>query len=425
MEPNQNDNLKYKKIAITAIVVVFVSILLVVIFTNLPGFFAMLHQLGNILSPLIFGIVIAFLLNPLVRFFERWVKPQLQKNKKLKQETVNKLSRAGGCLFALIIAALIIYAFCAMLLPQIYDSLKRIVENANDYYRSIETWVTNLLEDNDQISSYVETGIKKVYDFVNNWIETTFFSDVQKLLTTLTSSVISVVSSFANFFIGLVAAIYILYSKDSFQTYAKKITVALFQKGAANHLFKLGRRINRTFNGFLIGKIIDSMIIGVLCYIGCLIFRMPFPALLATVIGVTNIIPFFGPAIGLIPTAFLVLLINPLQALYYLIFVLILQQIDGNVIGPKILGNTVGISGFWVLVSITVAAGLFGFAGMILGVPVFAVLSEEAKDLINFLLRKKQHTTLSEPYYAIKKVEDLEQPAQEETASEAEQTPTT
>ena len=113
MEPNQNDNLKYKKIAITAIVVVFVSILLVVIFTNLPGFFAMLHQLGNILSPLIFGIVIAFLLNPLVRFFERWVKPQLQKNKKLKQETVNKLSRAGGCLLALIIAALIIYAFCA------------------------------------------------------------------------------------------------------------------------------------------------------------------------------------------------------------------------------------------------------------------------------------------------------------------------
>ena len=300
------------------------------------------------------------------------------------------------------------------------------MDNAETYYTSIDRWVTNILEDNPEIQSYVDSALGKIYDFINNWITTTFLQDVQKLLTTLTSSVVAFVKGFMNFLIGFVASIYILWSKETFQAQSKKIIVALLSPKGADHVFYLGRNIYRVFNGFVIGKIVDSAIIGVLCYIGILILKMPYPALIATVIGVTNVIPFFGPIIGLVPCAFLILLVNPLQAFYFVIFILVLQQVDGNVIGPKILGNTVGISGFWVLISITIAAGIFGFAGMLLGVPVFAVIYLIISDIVNSALRKKQKTTITDEYYDIREVSDLDRKAEaaRQAAAEAADTPT-
>ena len=312
-------------------------------------------------------------------------------------------------------AVLILYAFFSMLLPQLYESVVGIVDNAETYYTSIDRWVTNILEDNPEIQSYVDSALGKIYDFINNWITTTFLQDVQKLLTTLTSSVVAFVKGFMNFLIGFVASIYILWSKETFQAQSKKIIVALLSPKGADHVFYLGRNIYRVFNGFVIGKIVDSAIIGVLCYIGILILKMPYPALIATVIGVTNVIPFFGPIIGLVPCAFLILLVNPLQAFYFVIFILVLQQVDGNVIGPKILGNTVGISGFWVLASITIAASLFGFAGMILGVPVFAIIYLLISDSVNNKLRKKNLTTDTTAYGPISEVAEL--PEQDRTAA--------
>ncbi len=413
----EHEDRKYIKVGLTALAVIFISILLVVIFTNLPGFFAMLQALGAILEPLIFGVVIAFLLNPIVKFFDTRLVPLLEKHTKWKPAAIRHLSRAAGVVAALIVAALIVYAFFSMLLPQLYDSVVGIVNHAEDYYKSIDRWVTNILEDNPEFRSYVDTALNKIYDFVNNWITTTFLQDVQKLLTTLTSSVVSVVKSLMNLLIGLVASVYILWSKDTFHAQAKKITVALFPEKRADHLFYLGRNIYRVFNGFVIGKIVDSAIIGALCYIGLLVLKMPYPTLVATVIGVTNVIPFFGPIIGLVPCAFLILLVNPLQAFYFVIFILVLQQIDGNVIGPKILGNTIGISGFWVLASITIAASLFGFAGMILGVPVFAIIYLLISDSVNNKLRKKQLTTDTNAYCGIDTVADLpkEGPAEQDT----------
>ena len=299
-----------------------------------------------------------------------------------------------------------------MLLPQLYESVMGIVASAEDYYRSIETWANKLLQDNPEIQSYVEAALDEVYNFLRNWVSTSLLSDMQKLLSTLTTSVIAVVKSVANLLIGLVASIYMLWSKDLFQAQAKKLIVAVFRPSAADHLFYLGRETNKIFNGFVIGKIIDSAIIGILCYFGMLILKLPYPILVATVIGITNVIPFFGPIIGAVPCAFLILLVNPLQCFYFVIFVICLQQLDGNVIGPKILGNTVGISGFWVLVSITVAAGLFGFAGMLLGVPVFAIIYLLISDAINLSLKKKGDTTKTDAYYSIEKVSDLQAPAQ-------------
>ena len=404
----RDSNKRYFKWGLTALVVIFISILLVVIFTNLPGFFALLTSIGKILSPLISGVVIAFLLNPLVNFVDCRLGPLLQK--KLKVQTAKNLSRAAGIVMALIVAGFLVYGFFAMLLPQLYESVMSIVDNAGTYFNSIETWATNVLEDNPDIQGYVDKGLEQLRGFIENWVKTTFLSDMSKLVTTVSTSVIAVVKSLTNFIIGLVASIYMLWSKDTFRAQTKKIMVATMRPSAADRLLALGRNAYRIFNGFIIGKLIDSAIIGVLCYIGCEILKMPFTALVATIVGVTNVIPFFGPIIGAVPSAFLILLVDPLKAFYFVIFVIVLQQLDGNVIGPKILGNTVGISGFWVLASITIAASIFGFAGMLLGVPVFALIYVLISDGVNARLRKKQHSTVTEDYRDIQTVEDLVMP---------------
>lgn len=404
---NEHRDKPYFKWGFTALAVIFISILLVVIFTNLPGFFALLNEIGTIFEPLIFGVVFAFLLNPIVRFIDSRLQPLLSRKTKMKPMLVKNLSRAVGIFTAVVFAGLILYAFFSMLLPQLYESVAGIVDNAETYYTSINHWLTNILEDNLEIQHYVDAALSKLYNFINNWFTTTFLEDVQKLLTTLTTSVVGIVKSLLNLLIGAVASIYILWSKETFQAQGKKIIVALFSPKGADHVFYLGRNIYRVFNGFVIGKIVDSAIIGVLCYIGILILKMPYPALVATVVGVTNVIPFFGPIIGLVPCAFLILLVNPLQSFYFVIFILILQQIDGNVIGPKILGNTIGISGFWVLASITVAASIFGFAGMILGVPAFAILYLLISDAVNNRLRKKNLPTDTQTYCSINEVAEL------------------
>ena len=383
----------YWKWGLTALAVICISVVLVVIFTDLPGFFGVLRGLEAILEPLILGAVFAFLLNPIVRFVDTRLGPLLERKTKWKAQAVRNVSRGAGVVTAVIVAALILYAFFSMLLPQLYESVVGIVDNAENYYTSIDRWVTNVLEDNPEIQGYVDSALGKIYEFINNWITTTFLQDVQKLLTTVTTSVVAVVKSLMNILIGLVASVYILWSKETFQAQGKKIIVAAFSRKGADHIFYLGRNIYRVFNGFVIGKIVDSAIIGVLCYIGILILKMPYPALIATVIGVTNVIPFFGPIIGLVPCAFLILLVNPLQAFYFVIFILVLQQVDGNVIGPKILGNTVGISGFWV--------------------PVFAILYLLISDSVNEKLRKKSLTTDTRAYRDIQTVDEL--PKTEET----------
>lgn len=413
---------RYFKWGLTALTVIFISILLVVIFTNLPGFFALLGSIGKILSPLVSGIVIAFLLNPIFNFVDLRLRPLLRK-RGMKEKKARTFSRAVALVFAFLFGTFIVYAFFAMLVPQLYESVMSIVESAPEYYQSLEKWAVNILEGNPEIRTYVEKALETIQTYVQNWVKTSFLSDVQKLLATLTTSVMAVVKSITNFIIGLVASIYILWSKDTFQAQAKKMVVAAFKPAAADHLLDLGSSINRIFSGFIIGKIIDSAIIGVLCYICMTLMKMPYTALIATIVGVTNVIPVFGPFIGAVPSALIILLVDPLQAFYFVIFIIVLQQVDGNVIGPKILGNTVGISGFWVLISITVAASIFGFAGMLLGVPVFAVIYLIISDIVNSALRRKNKTTVTDDYYGIREVADLDRQTQQPAAEAPKEEP--
>ena len=248
--------------------------------------------------------------------------------------------------------------------------------------------------------------LEDIYELSEKWLKNL---DLESAFVSITSGVYNVVKEILNILIGFVASVYMLLSKDTFHAQLKKMAVAFFPEARCDRLLDVCRRTNKIFSGFIVGKLIDSLIIGVLCYFGMLILKLPYPVLIATIIGVTNIIPFFGPIFGLVPSALLILLINPWQCLYFVIFVLCLQQFDGNILGPHILGDSVGLSSFWILVSITVAGGIFGFSGMVLGVPNFAVFYSLFSDLVNRRLIQKGKTLKTMRYGKIKRVQDLNQ----------------
>ena len=397
---------KLFQIGMMVLIVVLISLCLLAVVLNLEGTGRILNTIGDVFSPIVLGVVFAYLMNPLMNFMNRRLMPFFLK-KKMEQRRAYKLSRALSVIFAVACTVILLYEFFAMLVPQLYESIAGIVNNFTDYYASIERLITRFLADNPAIQDYAMELFSDGFAMITNWITNGLLPNIETILTGLTSSVMSVVGAALDILIGFCAAIYMLASKDLFIAQSKKLVVALCKEQTANHVFDLGRRIHKVFSGFIIGKILDSMIIGILCYLGMLILKLPYPALIATVIGVTNVIPFFGPFIGAIPCTFLILLVNPLQALYFALFVFGLQQLDGNVIGPRILGDTIGISGFWVLVSITVAGGLFGFAGMLLGVPVFAVLYMLVDDFVIYRLKKKGKPVETPKYYDIQNVEDL------------------
>jgi len=398
---------KYFHLGAMLLGVVTISTVLLAIVLNLEAVGQILGTVGDVFSPLIIGLVLAYLMNPLMNFLDRRLKPFLLK-RKMKEEKAHKLSRAVSLIFAVLVSLILVYEFCALLLPQLYESILGIVNNFSNYYNKVQTWVLAFLADNPTMQSYADDLMQSAFSFLESWATSGLLPSIETIVTGLTSSVMTVVGGAFDLLIGLCAAVYMLASRDLFLAQSKKIVVALCKDRTADHVLDLGRRIHKVFSGFIVGKILDSMIMGVLCYIGMLLLKLPYPALIATVVGVTNVIPFFGPFIGAIPSAFLILLVNPLQAVYFGLFILALQQLDGNVIGPHILGDTIGISGFWVLVSITVAGGLFGFAGMVLGVPVFAVLYMLVTDFINGKLKNKGMTTNTTQYQTIQTVEELE-----------------
>lgn len=373
---------------------------------NLPMLSGQANKLTQVVSSVLYGLVYAYLLNPFVRWVDKLLLPRLQKTK-LQGDKARRLSRLVGILFAFCMAGLFIYLLIKLIVPQVGASIMGIAKQLPDYYASIEKFVGRLVEDNPQIVQYVNIALENGYGHLENFIQNDLVGRMQSLLLTLTSSVYSVLRELINMVIGIVVAIYALWAKDRFLSQAKKLTVALWSPDRADRLMEQARKVDKIFNGFIIGKIIDSLIIGVLCYIGVSILKLPYAVLVSTIVGVTNVIPYFSPIIGAIPCTLLILLNSPLQGLYFVIFVLVLQQIDGNIIGPKILGDNVGISGFWILVSITVGGGLFGFPGMLLGVPVFATLYMLISDYTERALRKQGKPIQTKAYFSIRQVADL------------------
>lgn len=347
-----------------------------------------IYKVVDVLKPILYGLVIAYLLNPIVKQVDKWLIPLLEKH--MSEKKARQTSRAVGVLAAIILLIALIIALCNMLIPELYKSIRDMVYTLPGQISDVVSRISKLQKDDSPTGIMIQNFIEQGSAALQNFIKQDLLTKVNEVMSNLTFGVINFVSEIVNFLIGLIVSIYILFSKETFSAQCKKIVYAVFRTDHANMLLHLTKKSNEIFGGFIIGKIIDSMIIGVLCFFGLTLLKMPYILLISVIVGVTNVIPFFGPYIGAIPSAILILLNDPIKGVYFLIFILALQQLDGNVIGPKILGNSTGLSAFWVVFSILLGGGLFGFVGMVMGVPTFAVIYYIVTMLINHQLEKKK-----------------------------------
>ncbi|MCR5626780.1 MAG: AI-2E family transporter [Lachnospiraceae bacterium] len=352
---------------------------------------ALFATLIRVLSPVIYGFVMAYLMNPILNFYEKKTIPALFIRLKLDTKKIKrkKMIRNISVLLTLASALIVIGIFFQIIIPAIAQSIRDIATKFPSYVDNFTIWVEAIFNDNPDIEKILGKYIGDSDEYLTGFLSDTLLPNMNNILKSLSNSVFSIAKVAWNLVIGLIISIYVMSNRELFGAQAKKMIYAYNTPTRAKAIIDEVSFIHKTFSGFIGGKIIDSVIIGILCFIVTSIIGTPYSALVSLLVGVTNIIPFFGPFLGAVPSAILILLVNPMQCLYFLIVILILQQLDGNVIGPKILGDSTGLSSFWVIFSITLAGGLFGVLGMFLGVPIFAVIYAEIKKRVNKRLISK------------------------------------
>lgn len=338
-------------------------------------------RMAAILIPFIYGGIMAYMLRMPCNFFEkhlkRWLPPKLKKR-----------SEGLAVLLSLLSAFLILYLLFSMVVPQMAASIATVVAELPAAGEKAAKWLETALADNEIMENYLQTVIEAVNMKFQNWAETDLLPMLTNMVNGFASTVSTVVTLFFNLFIGVVVSIYILGSRKQFARQSKAVLYSIFKPKWADYIMDEISYADRMFVGFFSGKILDSAIIGVICYVCCLIFGFPNAMLVSVIVGVTNIIPYFGPYIGAVPSALLILIVDPMKCIWFIVFIIVLQQFDGNILGPRLLANSTGLSGFWVLFSVTVFSGLFGFAGILVGVPVFAVIYDLIRKLVIHGLKK-------------------------------------
>ncbi len=411
---------KYIYAGVTAVLVIAVSLMIGFLFLERQSVFAFLGKILEILSPVMIGAVLAFLLAPVYNFcYDKtvaWFGTSPKKEKKAKS-----LGKLLGTVASVIFLAVVIVSLFYLIIPQLYSSIVTIINNMSVYVQNISDWLRGIFENNPPLEEAVLNAYQQVVNALQKWANTNLipnledlesfnFENLEKIVGGVSSgvlgSVLGIVNLVKNLFIGVIVMVYLLNIKDTLAAQGKKIIYAFLPLRAANETVEEFRYIHRVFSGFIIGKIIDSLIIGIICYVLMVLLKLPFELLISVIVGVTNVIPFFGPFIGAIPSAILVFLISPVQCLYFVGLILVLQQFDGNILGPKILGNSTGLSSFWVLFSILLFGGLFGFAGMILAVPVTAVIFDLFAKLQYHYLRKKDLSPDTRDYEDLKRIDE-------------------
>ncbi len=403
-------NNKYFRWGITAFLVIVSGTLFYYLVFHASQIKAGLNKIADILMPVVCGAAIAYLLTPVLNFTERHILLPLCKKLGLREsKRRNAAVRCVGIIITACLFLALIYFLMYMLLSQIVPSVQNIAAQFDSYSNNFIKWLNRVLEDNPELGRRLIKTVNNYTDDLEEWLNE-LLPNTAQLIKTVSLSVISVLGIFWDFIIGFIISIYVLASKERFAGQAKKMAYALFERDTANTVIRNFRFTHRMFIGFFSGKILDSVIVGIVCFIGTSFLHTPYAALVSVVVGVTNVIPFFGPYLGAIPSAILIFIVEPTQphnCLYFVIFILILQQIDGNILGPKILGNSTGLSGFWVIFAITLFGGLFGVVGMIVGVPIFAVLYAAAGSVLNSTLEKKSLPVDTERYERIDFVDEL------------------
>ena len=370
------------------------SIIFFFLIYRFDGFGSAISTLTGILMPFIYGAVIAYLLKPVCNTIEAFLR-------RFIPEKMKGLINALSVTFTILFGLLLIYALCMMIIPQLITSVTTLYYTAQANITKFMYWANHLefIEKNEQIMELLNSAYAALNTNLDTWIKNTLLPSMQNILSGAALGVLNVVVVLKNLVIGIIVAVYMLASRKRFVQQGKMVLYSVVKPRWASLITEEVKYADKMFGGFINGKILDSAIIGVLCYIGCLIFKFPSALLVSVIIGVTNVIPFFGPFIGAIPATLLILIQNPIKALWFVLFVLVLQQLDGNIIGPKILGNTTGLSSFWVLFAILLFGGLWGFVGMIIGVPLFAVIYDVIKKLVFHGLNRNDESGMVNLYH--------------------------
>lgn len=381
----------------TFFLVVFVCILIYFAMLRIEDISRGISMVLGVLKPVVYGCVIAYLLNPIVKTVDKYLLPVLQKNMK-NQERAKALSRGAGIFLALVLMIMLVVALCNLLLPELYSSIRNLIFTLPGQLNDLVDRFSEVKLGDSAMTALLKDAFKEGSATFQNWLRTDFMDMINEVMSQLTVGLINLVGELVNALIGIIISIYILFGKEKFACQGKKAIYAMLSPEHSNIVLHLAIKTSEIFGDFIIGKMLDSAIIGVLCFFALSIMNMPYTLLVSVIVGVTNVIPFFGPYIGAIPSAILIILSDPIKGIYFIIFILILQQFDGNILGPKILGNSTGLSAFWVIVAILLGGGLFGFIGMLLGVPTFAVIYYIVELLLNNWLERKKLPTDSKYY---------------------------
>ncbi len=370
------------------------SIIFFFLIYRFDGFGDAISTLTGILMPFIYGAVIAYLLKPVCNTIEGFLR-------RFIPEKMNRMVSVLSIALTILFGLLLVYALLMMIIPQLITSVTSLYSTAQRNFAKFVQWANHVefIENNETIMSLLNSAYDTMTTNLDGWVKNTLIPSMQDIVSGAAVGVLNVVTWAKNLVIGIIVAVYMLASRKRFVQQAKLVFYSLFKPRWAQLIIEEIQYADKMFGGFINGKIMDSAIIGVLCYIGCMIFKFPSALLVSVIIGVTNVIPFFGPFIGAIPATLLILIQNPIKALWFVLFVLVLQQVDGNIIGPKILGNTTGLSSFWVLFAILLFGGLWGFVGMIVGVPLFAVIYDVIKKLVIHGLHRNNELELLQTYH--------------------------
>lgn len=401
---------KYLAWGITGFCVLAAAILFYYVVFNLSEVKAFFESLFGVCMPIIFGLIMAYLLSPICSFFERYLLYPIYHKFHLSTDRLKVRGRIRklAVLITWFITIYALYIFFSIILEELIASVQSIVLQSSIYINNLEKLLHNLLSNNKEIEITATKLFETYSDELNNWLNNTVIPQANVIIKEVSLSVLGVAKGLWNMVIGLIISIYVLCSKETFTGQAKKIAYAVFKEDTANKIIGDFRYANKTFGSFISGKIIDSIIIGILCFIFMRILDLPYDILVSVIIGVTNVIPFFGPFLGGIPCALLILMVDPISGLKFAVLILALQQFDGNILGPKILGDSTGLSSFWVIFSITVFGAYFGIVGMAVGVPIFALIYASIKRKLNSTLKGKGLETNTKAYMYLDRIENNE-----------------
>ena len=386
------------QLGLSIFAVICLSILFFFLLYRIETIISLIGGIIKIFMPIIYGLVIAYILNPIIKLLEKKVFNKLLEKTKVNKSKIKSYSRTYSIVTAAFIFFFILYLLISYIIPEIIASIQVLLGNVPNYIDVVENWLKGTLENNPDVSTQILENYEEMSTYILETLNDSIMPSVNNLIVNLSNGVVGVFKFLYNFIIGFIISIYLLSGKENYIAQTKKTLYSIFSVRNTNNILEKSRFINVVFGRYMMGVLLDCCAIGIIMFIFGIIFQMPYALLIAVICAITNAIPYFGPYIGGIPSGLLILLVSPPKAIIFAIFVVILQQFDGVYLAPKIIGNKTGLKRFWVLCAILICGGLFGVIGMVIGVPIFAILYAFAKDQINENLRTKKLSNNTKKY---------------------------